>query len=241
MKQPTVTYFGEHALLLEWKPAIDEHTLSEVLKIKHHLANTCKDEIVEMVSAFSSIAVYVNKNVALQQFAETIKKELKKGSKATSITRRKVQIPVCYDVKYATDLEEVAEKNKLSVAEVIKLHMKNPYKVYFLGFLPGFPYLGGLDAQIHTPRKETPREKIEAGSVAIGGSQTGIYTTDSPGGWNIIGKSPLAFFSIKKDSPALLQAGDIIQFKQISKDEYRKIEVEVAADVYEIEEEVIYD
>ncbi len=241
MKQPTIKPFGEQAVLIEWKPAIDDKILDNVLKANQLIQQSFKEEVIETVSAYSSIAVFFKKGIKQNDFIEQLTKKLKKAPKIETSLSRILHIPVCYDSKFALDIETVAKKNELSVKEVIAMHTEQQYKVYFLGFLPGFPYLGGLNKQLHTPRKDTPREKIEAGSVAIGGSQTGVYTTYSPGGWNIIGKSPLSFFSIKNNPPALIQPGDIVQFKQVSKDLFLQIEVEVAAGVYKIEEEVIDD
>ncbi|RFN57904.1 5-oxoprolinase subunit PxpB [Marixanthomonas ophiurae] len=237
MKQPTIKPFGEQAILIEWKPSVDNKTLTAVLQVKQLVLQTYTKEVFETVPAYSSLAVFLKKEVQQDDFINQLSQKLKKIPKAESAISRVLHIPVCYDSKFALDIEDVAKTNNLTTSEVIELHTKPTYKVYFLGFLPGFPYLGGLDKRLQTPRKQTPREIIEAGSVAIGGSQTGVYTTSSPGGWNIIGKSPLNCFSIEKNPPALLKAGDFIKFIPISKDEYRKIEVEVDVDIYTIGEE----
>jgi inhibitor of KinA len=152
-----------------------------------------------------------------------------------------ITIPVCYEPKYALDLEEVALANKLTTKKVVQLHTKEIYKVYFLGFLPGFPYLGGLDKHLYTPRKSKPRRHIEKGSVAIGGGQTGIYTIDSPGGWNIIGRSPLEFFSCKNSLQCLLKPGNFVRFVSISEKKLKKIEEEIASGTFELRKEVYND
>ena len=237
MKQPTIKPFGEQAILIEWKPSVDNKTLTAVLQVKQLVLQTYTKEVLETVPAYSSLAVFLKKGVQQYDFINQLSKKLKKIPKAQSEISRVLHIPVCYNPKFALDIEDVAKTNNLTTSEVIELHTKPTYKVYFLGFLPGFPYLGGLDKRLQTPRKQTPREIIEAGSVAIGGSQTGVYTSSSPGGGNIIGKSPLNYFSIEKNPPALLKAGDFIKFIPISEDEYRKIKVEVDADIYTIGEE----
>lgn len=131
-----------------------------------------------------------------------------------------IEIPVCYDAEYAMDMEYVMEYTGLSKDEIIDLHTKQVYYVYFIGFLPGFPYLGGLDKRLHTPRKDVPRLRIPAGSVGIGGSQTGIYPLNSPGGWQIIGRTPLKIFDPTREAPFLISSGECIKFIDISKEDY---------------------
>ncbi len=237
MKQPTIKPFGKQAVLIEWNPSVDNKTLTAVLQVKQLVLKTYTKEVLETVPAYSSLAVFLKKEAKQDDFIDRLSQKLEKIPKAEPAISRVLHIPVCYDPKFALDIEDVAKTNNLTIPKVIELHTKPTYKVYFLGFLPGFPYLGGLDKRLQTPRKKTPREVIEAGSVAIGGAQTGVYTTSSPGGWNIIGKSPLNYFSIAKNPPALLKAGDFIKFIPISKDEYRKIEVEVNVDIYKLREE----
>lgn len=129
----------------------------------------------------------------------------------------------------------------LSADEVIERHIQPLYPVYFIGFLPGFPYLGGLDKQLITPRLEDPRTLVPQGSVGIGGAQTGIYTSSSPGGWNLIGRSPLLFFSINEAPPSLLRAGDFVKFTPIGNKEFDRIESLLSNGLYDIEREVVYD
>lgn len=134
------------------------------------------------------------------------------NTEAIDFTARQIDIPVRYGGAFRPDLEHVAEHCRLSPSEVINMHSQAEYLVYFLGFQPGFAYLGGLPQQLHTPRRAEPRLKIEAGSVGIGGSQTGIYPAASPGGWQIIGRTTLALFNPRQNPPTALQAGDIVRF-----------------------------
>ena len=129
---------------------------------------------------------------------------------------RVLTIPVCYEEPFASDLVRVAQHTGLSIEAVIRLHCAPLYTVYVMGFLPGFPYLGGLAPELFTPRLETPRQVVEAGSVGIGGQQTGVYPLASPGGWNLIGKTPVSLFDVTSDAPFLLQAGDQLKFERIS-------------------------
>ncbi|MBF4695248.1 5-oxoprolinase subunit PxpB [Fusibacter ferrireducens] len=133
-------------------------------------------------------------------------------------------IPVYYGGEFGPDLDHVASQNQLEASKVIEIHTSNIYRIYMLGFTPGFPYLGGMDERIATPRLTQPRTKIEAGSVGIAGKQTGIYPIDSPGGWQIIGRTPVRLFDIESDPPMLLEAGNYIQFKEIDLKTFKSIE-----------------
>lgn len=131
-----------------------------------------------------------------------------------------VEIPVCYGGRFGPDLDQVALRSGLSLEEVIGLHSAPEYLVYMTGFAPGFPYLGGMDPRLETPRKEIPRPKIPAGSVGIAGIQTGIYPLETPGGWQLIGQTPLKLFDPEREPPALLQAGDKIRFIPLTEEEF---------------------
>jgi inhibitor of KinA len=133
---------------------------------------------------------------------------------------RTVEIPVCYGGAFGPDLEDVARRHELEAADVIRIHSNGDYLVYMVGFMPGFAYLGGLSARIATPRRLSPRTAVPAGTVGIGGDQTGVYPLASPGGWNLIGKTPLRIFDIQRNEPALLVAGDRVRFRQISLSEF---------------------
>ena len=130
-----------------------------------------------------------------------------------------MNIPVCYDEEFGVDLQRIVEEKKLSKDEVIRLHCGKQYRVFMLGFLPGFPYMGEVDEKIAMPRKSEPKA-VAAGSVAIAGRQTGIYPLASPGGWSVIGRTPLKLFDPEKERPTLLNAGDTVEFYSISKEEF---------------------
>ncbi|MBG9783371.1 5-oxoprolinase subunit PxpB [Shouchella lehensis] len=142
------------------------------------------------------------------------------GNQAIEQSGNRVTIPVCYDIEYGPDLNDVATKNGLSKEEVIQIHTSGDYLVYMIGFAPGFPFLGGMDERIATPRHAQPRTEIPAGSVGIAGSQTGVYPISTPGGWQLIGQTPLTLFSASREVPSLLRAGDHVTFKQITKEEF---------------------
>jgi inhibitor of KinA len=137
---------------------------------------------------------------------------------------RKIRVPVCYDDAFGADLAAVADVHGLSVPEVIDLHTSRSYYVYLIGFLPGFAYMGSVDERIATPRRSSPRTTVAAGSVGIAGEQTGIYPFDSPGGWQLLGRTPLRMFDASREEPALLQPGDEVQFYPIAIAEYNTLQ-----------------
>ena len=145
-----------------------------------------------------------------------------------------IHVPVLYGGEYGPDLQYVAEYNSLAEDEVIEIHSSSACLVYMLGFTPGFCYLGGMDQRIATPRRETPRLKIPAGSVGIADGQTGIYPIESPGGWQIIGKTPVRLFSPDQKPEFLFNAGDYIQFFPVTVDEYKHILDEVSEGIYRV-------
>ena len=146
---------------------------------------------------------------------------------------RVFEIPVCYGGEYGPDIENIAKHAGLTEEEVIEIHSSKDYLIYMLGFLPGFSYLGGLDERIHTPRLANPRIRIPAGSVGIGGSQTGIYPLDSPGGWQLLGMTPVKTYDPEREDPILFEAGNYIRFVPVSEEEYKQIKEQVENGTYE--------
>lgn len=233
--------FGEHAILIEWKASrISEDVLHDVLNFKQKIIKNDAKFIVSINHAYCSLLIEYdyfefdfNKNI------EELKLLYEYDYNLTLSSSTLWKIPVCYDLSFGIDLEVLAQRKKLSVKEIIQLHSQTFYTVYFIGFLPGFLYLGGLDENLHFPRKATPRLKVEKGAVAIGGNQTGVYPNESPGGWNIIGNSPINFFDVSKETPCFAKAGDKLQFYAVSKKEYNNIKILAEAGVYQIESEVL--
>jgi inhibitor of KinA len=142
---------------------------------------------------------------------------------ATQRRVRLVEIPVCYDPEFALDIDDVARRAAISPGEVIRLHCATEYRVACIGFVPGFPFLAGLPKELATPRRDIPRKQIPPGSVGIGGAQTGIYPLRSPGGWNLIGRTPLRLFDSRKNPPALLRAGERVRFRKIEREEFEAL------------------
>lgn len=232
--------FGERSILVEWPSKIDESILSDVLRFKEILQKEHIKEKVHIKSAYNSLLIIYNYTIEnIYDKISVLKRLYLEESRVNKRVLRRWMVPVCYDDIFGIDLDELAKEFQLSKSEIIELHSKSNYTVFFIGFLPGFLYLGGLDERLHFPRKETPRLKVAKGAVAIGGKQTGVYPNESPGGWNIIGNSPINFFDVSKEVPCFAQSGDRISFYQVSKKEYDNIKALVEAGVYQIESEVI--
>ncbi len=237
----TFKRYGERAILVEWPAIIDEEILKDIIRFKSNIQNKKIESIVEIKHAYNSLLVIYN------YFCRNLKSELQilktcylyedfKHDNLSNLWK----IPVCYDVAFGVDLEVISIEKKLSKEVIIKRHSEAIYTVYFIGFLPGFLYLGGLEESLFTPRKATPRLQIEKGSVAIGGNQTGVYPSASPGGWNIIGNTPIDFFNPKLKTPCFAKPLDSIQFKPVSLSEYQNIKILVEAGVYQLESEVLH-
>lgn len=223
---------SDSALVIQVGEGINEATHMKVKNILNSLENHPFSGFVEAVPAYNSVTVYYNPidvyfsnlekgvKTPYENVKTTILSLMNQSHRADKTTDRIVKIPVVYGGEMGPDLEFVASYNALTPSEVIKIHSSAEYLVYMLGFAPGFPFMGGMDKQIATPRKETPRLAITPGSVGIAGNQTGIYPLETPGGWQIIGRTPSRLFLPEQSPPTLLQPGDRIQFVPISLEEY---------------------
>ncbi len=213
----------------------------------HKQIKTCKDSIelnpfpgfIECVPAFTNLTIFYNPLEVVAAVKKKEKKEfvspfevvssilqskLENEQTEKELDHRTVSIPVCYGGEYGPDLEYVARHHNLTPEEVISIHSEGEYLAYMIGFAPGFPFLGGLSEKIATPRRSSPRTSIPAGSVGIAGMQTGVYPISTPGGWQLIGQTPIKLFLPEQNPPSLLQAGDIVKFKPISKEEYQEMQ-----------------
>jgi KipI family sensor histidine kinase inhibitor len=237
----TYKQYGERSILIEWSSKIDKNILEDLIFFKEKLEKALFKEIVYINSAYNSILISYNSIIENIYDDVLILKDIY-SSEINVIAKRSIlwRIPVCYDDEFAIDLEAISLHIKLSKNEIITLHSNAIYTVFFIGFLPGFLYLGGLNETLYFPRKPTPRLHIEKGAVGIGGTQTGIYPNTSPGGWNIIGNSPINFFDSNKVEPCFAKAGDKIQFYAISKKKYIDIKTLVEAGVFQLESEVLH-
>ncbi|MDG5491816.1 5-oxoprolinase subunit PxpB [Psychroserpens sp. SPM9] len=237
----TYRRFSERSILVEWPSEINENILHDVLDFKNKLENTNIKEIVQVNNAYNSLLIIYM--FTIDNAYDEIKRLKAHYSNRDHLEKSVFnlwKIPVCYDEEFGIDLVEISEKKNCSKAQIIQLHSEPIYTVYFIGFLPGFLYLGGLDKRLHFPRKKSPRLQIKKGAVAIGGPQTGVYPNESPGGWNIIGNSPIVFFETNQVEPCFAKAGDKVQFVPISKSEYDVIHEEIENGCYQLENEVYH-
>lgn len=232
-----ITYkpFGDKAILLEWEAEICDSISNAILAFQKKIDAFENRKIIDTIVGYTSLTIVYETSIVdyLKEVAILKKIEISKdmGLKKTSFNW---EIPVCYDVEFGIDLQEISKTRDLEISEIVKLHSQNAYRVYFIGFLPGFLYLGGLNKQLFFDRKSNPRLKVAKGSVAIGGEQTGVYPSESAGGWNIIGKTPVNFFNINEEHPCFAKAGDFIQFVAIDKEQFLQIEKEVKEGRYQL-------
>jgi inhibitor of KinA len=230
-----ITPLGDSALLIRVTENFDgapEEALSKVLAAKRGLETAQIPGAIEIAPAYTTVALFCDPARAVDAgapvenifgwFEQRIRKALSELNEiqAARTEGSLVEIPVCYETEFAFDLEDVARRAGVHGKEVVELHCRAEYCVHCVGFTPGFPFLGGLPRKLATPRRDVPRKEIPAGSVAIGGAQTGIYPIKSPGGWNVIGRTPLQLFHPQKDPPALLRAGDRVRFRSITREEF---------------------
>lgn len=225
----TIAPLGDSALIIDFGNSISQPLNEKVIALFNKLKQQPVQGMTEAVPAYSSLAIYydvaaIRKKiipgaVAFEWIHSEIEKLLKDDLITSGYSGSPVSIPVCYEKEFAPDLEWIALQNKIPVEEIIRLHTSTAYRVYMLGFLPGFAYLGEVDERIASPRKQKP-VAVKAGSVGIAGRQTGIYPLPSPGGWQIIGQTPLHLFNKDETSLTLLKPGDNVKFYSINKDEF---------------------
>lgn len=240
MFEPRLLPLGDHAVSVKlserpgdeasrriraWTAYLEEHPFAGMVEVVPGMTTLAvyydplrltpirQDSVADAESAYDKVCGW------LRQIASGI--EVREHMPA-----REVKIPVCYGGRYGPDLDDVAASNGLTAQEVIHIHSGVSYTVYMLGFAPGFPYLSGMDGRIAAPRKATPQLVIDAGSVGIAGEQTGIYPIQTPGGWNIIGRTPLALFTPDTTPPTLLRAGDVVRFRPITPEQYLRMEAD---------------
>lgn len=222
------TPLGDHAITVTFGNTIDDTTHRRVRAASARLDDRRPAGVVDLAPAFTSIAVHYDParvspghGSPYERLVASLERLLDDLRVEALPVPREVEIPVCYGGEYGPDLGEVADAHRVSADDVIRLHSSAAYLVYMVGFMPGFAYLGGLADAIATPRRSTPRKTVPAGSVGIGGRQTGIYPLDSPGGWNLIGRTPRKVFDIAREPATLLAAGDRVRFRAISDAEFR--------------------
>ncbi|SDR67852.1 5-oxoprolinase subunit PxpB [Gramella sp. MAR_2010_147] len=235
---PQISPLGDRSILINFDKEISPETLEKVLFFKKKIENFKFKQKVEVINTYNSLlisCVFTIENV----YSEVLRlKSLLSEANIPKKTNYKIfQIPVCYDKEFGLDLEYIAKEKELEIDEIIQWHTAPLYQVCFIGFLPGFLYLGGLDKRLHISRKKSPRRSVEKGAVGIGENQTGIYPKSSPGGWQILGKTPVDLFDKNMNPPCTFSAGDKINFSAVSKKEFLEIEKEITAGNYTLKYE----
>ena len=208
-----------------------ETSLNAVLAALRALEAAAIPGVIELAPAYSTVGVFfdaagVARAAPEHEPCDWLRIEIERVLNGQSAESEKpveaplIEIPVCYDREFAPDIDDVARVAGLGEIEVIHCHSNAAYRVNCVGFIAGFPFMSGLPAELATPRRATPRKEVPAGSVGIGGAQTGIYPRSSPGGWNLIGRTPLRLFDVQREPPTILQAGDRVRFREISREEF---------------------
>lgn len=223
----TIEPLGDSALIvrLTIEPEADP---ARMIGIVQRVAATIRDArvqgVMDVVPAYATVGVFFDPVTTFEMLQSHIAALLAspKNPRLDRVTRL-IEIPICYDGEFAIDLSRVAQHASLSPEEVIIRHSEGEYFVHCIGFTPGFPYLSGLPRELSTPRLESPRVSVPAGAVAIGGNQTGIYPQQTPGGWNVIGRTPIPLFDVAANPPALLAAGDRVSFRRIERNDFNRL------------------
>lgn len=225
----TIEPLGDRALIVDFGPRRDDDVKDRVRGAARALMDAALVDVLDVVPAFTTVTLHVrparsDDDASLHdRIRARVADVLDAGFDVAAPTTRVVEIPVCYDDEYAPDLEAVAAACGLAVDDVISRHQDSPHVVEMLGFAPGFPYIGGLDERLGLPRRPTPRTRVPIGSVGIANAQSVIYPLETPGGWNLIGRTPLALFVPDEEPPCLLRPGDAVRFVRIDAARYREL------------------
>ena len=223
--KPTISPVGDRAISIDFGQVIDPTINRHIRQTIERIKELQLDGIIELVPTYCALLVeYDAMLYSYSEICNIIEPTLEEGmTNTTNELVTVVEVPTVYGGEFGPDLSFVASHNHLSEDEVISIHSGTDYLVYMLGFIPGFTYLGGMDPRIATPRLSSPRTLIPAGSVGIAGEQTGTYPSDSPGGWQIIGRTPVTMYDMSKAQAALLKAGDYVRYVPIDKSEFHRI------------------
>lgn len=216
---------GDRALVVEYGEPSSPELSTRIAAIAHSLRAAPLPGVLDLVPAYTTLTLHfdpasIDGNAPFDTLAEQLGAWLEAGAAQAPAPSRLVEIPVCYGGSFGIDLEDLAHRHGLGTADVIAIHSGAEYTVHMLGFVPGFAYLGGLDPRLFTARRDAPRARVPAGTLGIGGEQTGIYPLDAPGGWHLIGRTPLRLFAPQREPPCLLNAGDRVRFLPISPSQF---------------------
>lgn len=232
---PHIYSLSETSMVVQFADTINPDIHLRILTFIDLLTRDPFPGFIECVPSYTGVAIFykprdvlANAPTTLLSPSDLVRQQLEEytaesAEHSAAVSQETIEIPVCYDLSLGPDLQEVAEHNSLTIDEVIQIHSEGIYQVYMLGFSPGFPFLGGMDEAIATPRKKQPRLTIPAGSVGIAGKQTGIYPMQTPGGWQLVGQTPFKLFDLNRNEPSLLKPGHLIRFTPISLEEFNEL------------------
>lgn len=227
--------FGDRGILVNFEQRIESEINQRVIQLSERLISQHPSGLLYTIPAYCSLTIqYDPKLLSFAQLSKSIEDLIAAPTDQVERNTRKLDIPVCYDPEFGLDLEAICRDKDISPDRLIEEHTKPDYRVYMLGFLPGFVYLGKLPNTLACKRRSDPRLRVPQQSVAIAGEQTGIYPSEAPGGWNIIGRTPLPLIEPDKPEPFLFRAGDLVRFRSVDKDQFKEIEEAVFAGNYEI-------
>lgn len=216
-----VTPLGDAAVVVQLGDRIDRETHRAVRSLADFLEMHPPQGTIECTLAFTTLTLFYDPlRTSFAEIRAALEKIVSTLDVSSEMPVRSVEIPVCYAGDFAPDLKFVAKHNGLRPEEVVEIHSSGEYLTYMIGFAPGFPYLGGMSQRIETPRRPSPRLSVPAGSVGIAGLQTGVYPIETPGGWQIIGRTPLRLFRPSGNPPSLLRVGDVVRFRPIGREQY---------------------
>jgi inhibitor of KinA len=223
VQAPRLLPSGDTALCVEFSEKIDRAVSARVLALADRIDAAQVKGILELVPTFRSLMIHYDPAVLGQARLKEILAPLVVALDSTERAGRRWVVPACYDASVAPDLEDVAARTGFTPQEVVERHTAVTYHVYMLGFLPGYPYMGDLPPELSLPRRENPRTKVPAGSIAIATTMAAIYALESPGGWHLIGRTPIPLWDLRRDPPAILRAGDKVMFQPVSLAEYEDL------------------
>ena len=236
--KPKISRLGERAILLQWDFDIAPENLNTLLKAKQFIESHMVKSKVQVINTYNSLLVTYDLSIENTYDDLLALKSLDFTQlQSEDYKAAHYKLPVCYDTEFGLDLDELSRRNALAISEIIKRHTQPIYTLYFMGFLPGFLYLGGMDERLKIARKNEPRKSVLKGAVGIAENQTGIYPNSSPAGWQIIGNCPVELFNATNENPCPFKAGDQIQFYSVSKMEYENVKEQVESGNFELKPE----
>ena len=214
---------SDNTLLIQFGNKVSKKTSHQLLKLTNYIIENSVREIINVSPAYNSLMVRLSEKASLSDGKKIIKKFIKKCQTDINYIENIIEIPVCYNHELGPDLTRVMDHTGYKLPEIIRLHTNAQYFVHFIGFSLGFPYMSGLDVNLETPRLKSPRTRVSQGSIGIAGKQTGVYPISTPGGWNIIGRTPLKLFDETNPLSNIILSGNKVKFKSISFEEYKKL------------------